>query len=154
MIIKTDEYKFIEETLSYSKGTLVTKQFIERNHGISPDKYPHLLQVIYKLEDGSRVCLGEQIWRSKKYEVKSTTFSLIHISQNTPIFGTREGCEKWLETNANNIKTELLKQNSDGFFQTLKSLVYKLDALETLSHNDIAILREGMKNCISNIESI
>ena len=154
MITKTDEYKFIEETLSYSKGTLVTKQFIERNHGISPDKYPHLLQVMYKLEDGNRVCLGEQVWRSKNYEVRSVTFVAAHISQKTPIFGTRKDCEKWLEINANNIKTELLKQNSDSSFQTLKSLVYKLDALETLPHNDIAILREAMKNCISNIENI
>lgn len=154
MITKTNEYKFIAEALAYSKGTIVTKKFIEDEHGIPPDKYTHLLQTIYKLEDGTKICLGEQIWRSKNYEVKSTTFSQIHIDQNTPIFGTRKNCEKWLEINADNIKAELLKQNSDSSFQTLKVLVDKLDNMENLSWSDLYKIREGLKTCIKNIENV
>lgn len=121
---------------------------------INASDYPDIYEPIYVLEDGTEVCLGEQIWRSKNYEVKSTRFSEAHISQKTPIFGTRKNCEKWLKKNSDNIKTELLKQNSDSSFQTLKSLIYKLDGLETLTPKDLETIRDAMKNCISNIERV
>lgn len=149
MITKTKSFKVILDNPWVLKGTY--HNYIGENE--SPEKYSHIFSRVYELEDGSLKCLGERIWRTKNYEVKSTIFTKVHIEQNTPIFGTRENCEKWLETNAKNIKAELLKQNSDSSFQTLKALVGRLEALDTLTPRDLVTIREDMKNCINNIET-
>ena len=155
MITKTKSFKVILDNPWVLAGTYHTEvdlaNYIGKDENL--EKYPHIFSRVYKLEDGSLKCLGQQIWRSKNYEVKSTTFNKVHIEQNTPIFGTRENCEKWLETNAKNIKAELLKQNSDSSFQTLKALVDRLEALDTLTPRDLVTIREAMKNCINNIET-
>jgi len=157
MITKTKKYKTKINTPWVSKGDISHSDYIIMNYfpeGKKPEDYPDIYEPVYRLEDGTEICLGEPIWRSKNYEVKSTNFNHVHINQNTPIFGTRENCEKWLKTNAKNIRTELLKQNSNSSFQTLKSLVKKLDSMEELSWSDLYKIREGLNNCISNIENI
>ena len=152
MITKTNKFKIkIDTPFTDEKGSIYIN---DRNSAVNAEEYPDVFEQMYELEDGTEVCLGDPIWRSKNYEVRSTRFNLAHISQNTPIFGTRVNCEKWLETNARNIKVELLQQNSDSSFQTLKALVYRLDGLETLTYGDLNTIRESMKNCILNIENV
>jgi len=157
MITKTKKYKIKIHTPWASKGDISDADDILMPYfkeGENPESYPDIYEPVYRLEDGTEICLGEPIWRSKNYEVKSTKFSSVHISQKTPIFGTRKNCEKWLKTNAKNIKTELLKQNSKSSFQTLKLFVKQLDNMEELSWRELSKIREGLKRCISNIENI
>lgn len=152
MITKTDKFKVkIVTPLDFEVGEIHTYHEGDMWHA---EDYPDVFEPIYKLEDGTELCLGDMVWRSKNYEVKSTPFSKIHIEQDTPIFGTREACERWLEKNAENIKTELLKQNKDSSFQSLKSWVSRLNNLEELSWSDLNKIRNGLQTCIKNIEEI
>lgn len=151
MITKTNKFKVKIRVPLYNKGEIVHKVLPP---GIQHEDFPDVFEPVYKLDDGTEICLGDQIWRSKNYEVKSTSFSAIHIEQDTPIFGTREACEKWLEENANNIKTELLKQNRDSSFQTLKAWANKLDNLEKLSFRDLELISDGIRTSIKNIERV
>lgn len=156
MITQTEKYKVILENPWMPIDTITDQFVLCSKHlpvGKKPESYPDVFAAIYQLEDGTELCLGEPIWRSKNYEVRSTNFNQIHIAQNTPIFGTRENCEKWLEKNAKNIRTELLKQNRDSSFQTLKAWVNKLDDLSKVSYDDLLKIKEGLNTCIENIEN-
>lgn len=151
MIVKTNKFRVKIDVPLYAKDEIVVKCFPP---GIQYEDFPDVFEPVYKLEDGSERCIGDHIWRSKNYEVKSTLFSIIHITQDTPIFGSKKACEKWLEKNAKNIKTELLKQNRDSSFQTLKAWANKLDNLEKLSYRDLELIRDGIRTSIKNIERI
>lgn len=153
MITETNKWRVILDSPWLNKDEIIYDKLYDNPH-IDPDDYPHLFSPVYQLEDGTEACFGDLVWRSKNYQVKSVKFECIHIEQKTPIFGTRENCEKWLETNAENIRTELLKQNQKSSFQTLKMFIKKLDVMEELSWKELRRIREGLNNCISNIENI
>ena len=138
MIQETNFYQVISDNPWMSIGYKLTKEDLKAySGGYDIDNYPHMFSKMYLLEDGTKMVLGDKVWRSKNYEVKSVIFNKTHIENNTPIFGTRENCEKWLEKNAENIKAELQKQTSDSSFITLKQLIDRLGSYEDLSIKDI-----------------
>lgn len=148
MITKTNKFRVKINTPWIKVGEVFHNPYVVEN----PEEYPDVFEPIYTLEDGVEVCIGDLVWRSKNYEVKSVKFSDVHINNDTPIFGKRISCENWLEKNATNIKAELLKQNRSSSFQTLKVLVNKLDKIDNLTISEIKGLQEAIKQSINNIE--
>lgn len=158
MIEETTCWKFINGSLDYSEGIVVTDGFMLKEHKLDSEEIrthlQHLLARIYKLEDGTEVVFNDLVWRVKNEEIKSVQFRPVHLEQNTPLFGTRKSCERWLEKNAKLIQKQQLKQNRDSSFLTLKAWVSKLDSLPNLSFGDLEKIREGLKSSIENMERI
>lgn len=156
MIVKTNNYKFIAEALDYDKGGIISQERLLAEHNVFGSDLPHLLAKVYVLEDGTAVCEGDLVWREKNYVVKQVQFKQIHVEQQSKLFGTSEGCENWLQKNADNVKAELLKQNKDSSFQTLKAWVSKLeketDFPENMSIKNVINIAKGLRQSIKNIE--
>lgn len=155
MITKTNKYRVKVDTPFFE---LPKDSFFEYSpvYPWVADDYPEMFEAVYRLQDGSEKCIGDTVWRSKNYEVKSVMFSNIHVSQETPLFGTQVACEQWLEKNANNIKATILKQNRDSSFKNLKLWTSQLEeevaSPEKMSIANVIKISKMISNSIENIE--
>lgn len=154
MIKETEYVKVVLDNPWLKKGNIIHCSDVLENLKCRPEDFPDIFKIVYDLGDGGEACLGDLVWRSKNYEVKSVIFTEVHLHQQTPVFSSRESCEKWLEKNAKNISKELLKQNRSSSFQTLKSWVEKLNNLDELTYNELILIREGINKSIENIEKL